>query len=80
MRIVSLRPLWSSSIHQLEAAATTASKDLNSAHLIVKGLLVCCSRRLLTIPNYSLEELNAFVQKHTPPLTPLFPQQLMQVN
>ena len=38
--IVSLRPLWPSSIHQLQATATRASKDLNFARPIVKGLVV----------------------------------------
>ena len=78
---VSIRPLYPTPVHQLQAAATTASKELNFARPIVKGLVVCMrqTRRSPLILAYSIEELNAFVQKHKPP--PSVPASLpMNVN
>ena len=67
---VSIHPLYPTPIHQLQAAATKASKELNFARPIVKGLVVCMrqTRRSPPIPVYSIEELNAFVQKHKLPI------------
>ena len=69
---VSLRPLWPASVHQLQAAATRASKELNFARPLVKGLVVCMrqSRKSTPVPIYSMEELQSFVQRFKPPPVP----------
>ena len=66
---VSIRPL---SVHQLYAAAARASKEINFARPLMKGLVVCMrkTRNSPHIPIYSMQELDALVLKHKPPLPP----------
>ena len=66
---VSIRPLWPTTVHQLQGAATRSSKELNFARPLVRGLVVCMRqiRNSTPIPIYSMEELDALVSRFKPP-------------
>ena len=80
--IVGIHPLFPSPIHQLQAAATRASEELNFARPIIKGLVVCMlqTRRSPLTPIYSMEELDAFDLKHKPPPPPPAPHSQLNVD
>ena len=77
---VSIRAIHPSPVYQLQKAAIIASKKLNFARPMVKGLVVCMRKTRTSPPTpiYSMEELNAFVEKHTPPPPSLPMPQPMQ--
>ena len=60
---VSIRPLWPTSVHQLYAAAARASKEINFARPLMKGLVVFMrkTQNSTHIPIYSMQELDALV-------------------
>ena len=79
---VSIRPLWPTPVHQLQAAATRESKRLNFARPIIKGLVVCMrqTRTSTPVPIYSMEELQAFLEKYKPTPPSLPPTSLSQMQ